>query len=104
MVDDVRRRLRSGELSADLDPAYVVLTFFAAAMAPTVLPQVIRRLTGLAADSPEFLDAYAARLRRVLGHLGGDTPPPDRPGVPSGTPGRAVTGRGRPRRRRSPCR
>ncbi|WP_431944117.1 TetR/AcrR family transcriptional regulator [Micromonospora marina] len=77
MVDDVRRRQRSGELSADLDPAYVVLTFFAAAMAPTVLPQVVRRLTGLAADSPEFLDAYAAQLGRVLGHLGGGTPPPD---------------------------
>ncbi|MBF5033121.1 MULTISPECIES: TetR family transcriptional regulator [unclassified Micromonospora] len=77
MVDDVRRRQREGELSADLDPAYVVLTFFAAAMAPTVLPQVVRRLTGLDAGSPEFLDAYAAQLGRVLGHLGGDTPPPD---------------------------
>ncbi|WP_262286387.1 TetR/AcrR family transcriptional regulator [Micromonospora sp. MA102] len=77
MVDDVRRRQRTGELSADLDPAYVVLTFFAAAMAPTVLPQVVRRLTGLAADSPEFLDAYAAQLGRMLGHLAAPTPPSD---------------------------
>ena len=76
MVDDVRRRQRTGELSADLDPAYVVLTFFAAAMAPTVLPQVVRRLTGLAADSPEFLDGYAAQLGRMLGHLTGAATPP----------------------------
>ncbi|MFD2762770.1 TetR/AcrR family transcriptional regulator [Micromonospora eburnea] len=69
MVDDVRRRQRTGELSADLDPAYVVLTFFAAAMAPTVMPQIVRRLTGLRADSPEFLDAYTVQLRRMLGHL-----------------------------------
>ncbi|WP_433287407.1 TetR/AcrR family transcriptional regulator [Micromonospora sp. CA-244673] len=77
MVEDVRRRQRTGELSADLDPAYVVLTFFAAALAPTVLPQVVRRLTGLAADSPEFLDAYAAQLGTMLGHLTVPTPPSD---------------------------
>lgn len=77
MVDDVRRRQQAGELSADLDPAYVVLTFFAATLAPTVLPQVVRRLTGLPADSPEFLDAYAAQLHRILGHLARSTPPSD---------------------------
>ncbi|WP_174533083.1 hypothetical protein [Micromonospora chalcea] len=54
----------------------MVLTFFAAAMAPTVLPQVVRRLTGLAADSPEFLDGYAAQLGRMLGHLTGAATPP----------------------------
>lgn len=77
MVDDVRRRQRTGELSADLDPAYVVLTFFAATMAPTVLPQVVRRLTGLPADSPEFLATYAAQLRRMLGHLAEPAPSSD---------------------------
>ncbi|MCP3782849.1 TetR family transcriptional regulator [Micromonospora sp. A3M-1-15] len=77
MVDDVRRRQRSGELAVDLDPAYVVLTFFAATLAPTVLPQVVRRLTGLPADAPEFLDAYAAQLRRMLGHLSGSAAPPE---------------------------
>ncbi|MGW9193160.1 TetR/AcrR family transcriptional regulator [Micromonospora chersina] len=77
MVDDVRRRQRSGELAADLDPAYVVLTFFAATLAPTVLPQVVRRLTGLPADAPEFLDAYAEQLRRMLNHLAGSAAPPE---------------------------
>ncbi|MEV4417610.1 hypothetical protein [Catellatospora sp. NPDC049609] len=69
MVDDVRRRQAAGELAADLDPAYVLLTLFAAAMAPTLLPQIVRRVTGRAADSPEFLDEYAGQLRRVIERL-----------------------------------
>ncbi|WP_155375179.1 hypothetical protein [Catellatospora vulcania] len=69
MVDDVRRRQAAGELADDLDPAYVLLTLFAAAMAPTLLPQIARRITGRAADSPEFLDEYAVQLRRIVEHL-----------------------------------
>ena len=69
MADDMRRRHQAGELSADLDPAYVQVLFFAATLAPTVLPQVVRRITGLPADSPEFLEAYAEQLRRVLARL-----------------------------------
>jgi TetR/AcrR family transcriptional regulator len=69
MVDDVRRRQRAGELAADLDPAYVLLVLFAAAMAPTVLPQVVERMTGEPATSPEFLATYREQLRRILEHL-----------------------------------
>jgi TetR/AcrR family transcriptional regulator len=69
MVDDMRRRQQAGELSADLDPAYVQVLLFAATLAPTVLPQVVRRITGLPADSPEFLEAYAEQLRRVIARL-----------------------------------
>jgi AcrR family transcriptional regulator len=69
MVEDVRRRQRAGELAADLDPAHVLLVFFAAAMAPTLLPQVVRRITGKAGDSPEFLADYSAQLRLIVDRL-----------------------------------
>jgi AcrR family transcriptional regulator len=70
LADDMRRRQQAGELSADLDPPYVALMLFAATLAPTVLPQIVRRLTGLAADSPAFLEAYDEQLRRVIARLG----------------------------------
>jgi len=76
MVDDLRRRQQTGELSADLDPAYVQLMLFAATLAPTVLPQIARRLTGLPANSPEFLTAYTEQLRRVIALLAGPSTPP----------------------------
>jgi TetR/AcrR family transcriptional regulator len=69
MVEDVRRRQRAGELADGLDPAYVLLMLFAAALAPTVIPQIARRITGLAADSPQFQTAYAEQLRRVIERL-----------------------------------
>ena len=69
MVEDVRRRQRAGEIADELDPAYVLLVLFAAALAPTVIPQIARRITGLAADSPQFQTAYAKQLRRVVERL-----------------------------------
>jgi TetR/AcrR family transcriptional regulator len=69
MVEDVRRRQRDGELAAELDPPYVLLMLFAAALAPTLLPQIVRRITGLPGDSPEFQDVYREQLRRVVGRL-----------------------------------
>jgi AcrR family transcriptional regulator len=69
LVDDVRRRQEEGDLADDLDPGYAALFTFAAAIAPVVLPQVARRLTGLPADSPEFLEAYSEQLGRLIGHL-----------------------------------
>jgi TetR/AcrR family transcriptional regulator len=69
MVDDLRRRQRAGEIGRDLDPAYVQLVLFGAVMAPAVLPQVVRRLTGRTADSPEFLDEYGEQLAKIIGRL-----------------------------------
>ena len=69
MVEDMRRRWRAGELADDLDPAYVLLMLFAAAFAPTVIPQIARRLTGLSVDSATFQEAYADQLRRVVERL-----------------------------------
>jgi TetR/AcrR family transcriptional regulator len=74
MVDDVRRRQAAGELAADLDPAYVLLLFFGATLVPTVLPQVVRRVTGLPADSPEFLEAYAEQLGKIMSMLAAREP------------------------------
>jgi TetR/AcrR family transcriptional regulator len=69
MVEELLRRQRAGELADDLDPAYVLLVLFAAALAPTVIPQIARQLTGLSADSPRFQEAYAEQLRRVVERL-----------------------------------
>ena len=65
----MRRRQRTGEISAELDPAYVQLVLFTAVMAPAVLPQIVRRLTGRSADSPEFLTEYAGQLTKIIGRL-----------------------------------
>jgi TetR/AcrR family transcriptional regulator len=69
MVEELLRRQRAGELADDLDPAYVLLMLFAATLAPTVIPQIAQRLTGLSADSSEFQEAYAEQLRRVVERL-----------------------------------
>jgi hypothetical protein len=34
-----------------------------------VLPHVVERVTGRAADSPEFLDDYATRLAQIVERL-----------------------------------
>lgn len=69
LVEDIRRRQAGGELAADLDPAYLLLLLFAAAAAPVLLPHVAERMTGLPADSAEFLDGYRAQLRGVVERL-----------------------------------
>jgi TetR/AcrR family transcriptional regulator len=71
MVDDLRARQAAGEVAADLDPAYLMVVLFAAALAPTVVPQVARAMTGEAADSEAFLTRYQAELTKVLTHLSG---------------------------------
>jgi hypothetical protein len=73
IVEDLSRRQLNGELAEDLDPAYVLLALFAAAFAPTAIPQIVRRITGRPADSPEFLSAYAEQLRRIVAHLAGNS-------------------------------
>ena len=72
LVADLRRRQEAGEIAADLDPAYVLLALFGAAMAPTVLPQFAEDFTGRAADSPEFVAAYRDQLSRILARLAAD--------------------------------
>jgi TetR/AcrR family transcriptional regulator len=69
MVEELRRRQHAGELAADLDPAYVLLILFGATLVPTVIPQIVRQLTGRPADSPKFQARYAEQLRRVVERL-----------------------------------
>lgn len=69
MVDDLRRRQAAGEIAPDLDPAYLQLLLFGAALAPTLLASFAEDFTGLPADSPEFLAGYRDQLKRVLAHL-----------------------------------
>ncbi|WP_249997565.1 TetR/AcrR family transcriptional regulator [Actinoplanes sp. M2I2] len=72
MVDDLRRRQENGEVAGDLDPAYLQLVLFGAALAPTLLAGFAEDFTGLPADSPEFRDTYREQLKRVIGHLSGE--------------------------------
>jgi AcrR family transcriptional regulator len=69
LVADLRRRQEAGEIAADLDPAYVALALFGAAMAPAVLPQFAENFTGLRPDSPEFVAAYQEQLTRLVARL-----------------------------------
>lgn len=68
-VADIRRRQQAGELDSEFDPALLQLALMGAIAAPVIMPQVARRLTGLEIDSPEFEQAYAEVLRRIIRHL-----------------------------------
>ena len=70
---DMRRRQEAGEIAADIDPGLYLLVFMGALAAPVAMPQVVRRLTGLDSRSPEFEQAYAEQLKRIIRHLSGTT-------------------------------
>jgi TetR/AcrR family transcriptional regulator len=70
-VDDFRRRQAAGEIAADLDPAYFLIALMGITSAPVTMPGEIERICGVKADSPEFADAFAEQLRRIVAHLGG---------------------------------
>jgi AcrR family transcriptional regulator len=69
MVDDLRRRQETGEIAADLDPGYLQLALFGAALAPMVLAQFAEDFTGLSPESAEFRENYLEQLRRMIAHL-----------------------------------
>jgi len=69
MVADLRRRQAAGELPADLDACHVLLALFAAASAPVMLPQMVRRICGAEPKSEEFAVQYAEQLGRLIQHL-----------------------------------
>jgi len=73
-VGDLRRRQACGEIAADLDPAYLLITLMGAAIAPVTMPQQIEHLCGLRADSEDFGKAFAEQVRLILGHLSGNRP------------------------------
>jgi TetR/AcrR family transcriptional regulator len=69
-VENLRQRQKTGELPADIDPGHLLLALFAMASAPTVLPQIVRRILGVDPDSPEFQAEYADQMARLVRHLG----------------------------------
>jgi AcrR family transcriptional regulator len=69
MVADLRRRQAAGELSPELDPAHVLLALFAAACAPLMLPDIVRRICGSEPYSESFAAQYATLLTRLAQHL-----------------------------------
>ncbi len=92
IVEETRKRQARGELRSDLDAGVLTLAFFAASMAPELLPQLAATVTGADPASPEFIDHYADQLARVVYALaeapaggaavGRMTPPEDTPETP----------------------
>lgn len=69
IAGDFQRRQESGELPADLSPQHLLLALIAIASAPVALPHIARRVLGVDPDSPEFQEAYAEQVERLVRHL-----------------------------------
>jgi AcrR family transcriptional regulator len=69
-VDYIRARQAAGDVPADLDPGHLLLILISAASAPVAFPRVARAMSGQDPASPEFAEAYAEQLARLLRHLG----------------------------------
>jgi AcrR family transcriptional regulator len=69
-------RQQAGELSADFDPAYLLLLLMAVTLAPLTLSHQVKQFTGLEPDSPEFLERFRGQLRLLVRHLSGPGSPP----------------------------
>lgn len=67
-IERLRALQESGGLSAELDPAVLLVMLMAAAMAPTTLPQVIAGIDGGDPSSPEVIERFADQIA-VLGRL-----------------------------------
>lgn len=74
-VANLRQAQERGEIADDLDPGFVRLALMGIILAPVVLPQTARQVTGLDPGSPEFDASYGEQLRRLIRHLGGGTAP-----------------------------
>ena len=74
IYDELRQGVRdaqgAGELPPDLDVDQMVLTELALIMFPVAFPQLVRILTGLAPESPEFIARREAHLRQLATLLG----------------------------------
>jgi AcrR family transcriptional regulator len=66
---DLRARKQAGEIAEELDPAFVLLVLQAAVVSGIVFPRDVKRLMGLAPDSPEYLEHMGEQLRRLVRRL-----------------------------------
>jgi TetR/AcrR family transcriptional regulator len=70
-LNDMRRRQEAGEVTDQLDPAFLLLVLQASAAAGIVFPADVRRLTGMDPASPSFAAWHAAQLRKLVQLLAG---------------------------------
>ncbi len=63
---DMRVRQAAGEITGELDPAFLLLALQSIAAAGLVFPGDVRRLTGDEPDSPGFVTWHAGQLRRLV--------------------------------------
>lgn len=70
-MPNLRRRQASGEIAADLDPAFLLVFLSGAAMATVTISQQIERLCGIRADSEEYATRAADQVRLLIAHLAG---------------------------------
>ncbi|WP_412540248.1 TetR family transcriptional regulator [Longispora sp. K20-0274] len=68
-LSDLYRRRELGELSADLDPASIMLAMMGMVMAPVTLPHIVRQLFGVEPGSAEFEARYGEQLRLITSRL-----------------------------------
>jgi TetR/AcrR family transcriptional regulator len=73
-VETVRTAQAAGQLPAGLDPAHLVLTELAIAIAPLALPQLTRLLTGRNPDDPTYVAERREFLVRLAAALDGRVP------------------------------
>jgi TetR/AcrR family transcriptional regulator len=69
-VDALRILKDAGQLSADVDPACLLIMLTAAAMATTTLPHVIEGVSRVDPRSPEFVRHYAEQVAIVARLIG----------------------------------
>ncbi|MFK0159948.1 TetR/AcrR family transcriptional regulator [Streptomyces sp. NPDC090493] len=69
VVEETKKHQARGEIRADIDLGALTLAFFAAVMAPEILPQLAATVTGADPASPEFIDRYADQLARMVSAL-----------------------------------
>lgn len=68
-VADLRRRQRAGEISADLDPAFLLLFLQAMTVSGSLFAAEAKRLTGLDPGSADFRQRAADQLSAIVSKL-----------------------------------
>jgi TetR/AcrR family transcriptional regulator len=75
-VEQTKQAQSEGRLPADLDAAQLVLSHAGLAIVPVAFPQLVRFITGMSPDDPEFVAAREEFLRnfaRLLARGDGET-------------------------------
>lgn len=67
----LRRRQERGEIAPHFDPGLAMLAFMGASLAPTTMPHIVCRITGLDSHAPAFKRLRAELLERMARHLRG---------------------------------